>query len=74
MLNRVLSAVNMGRRIAVSLYNLTKLLVDTSFYPALDTVVTKKAALCLDACLLRILDLRGNVHTVMMDTWICSSP
>lgn len=73
MLNRVLSAVNMGRRIAASLYSLTKLFVDASFHPALDTVIVKKAALCLDACLLRILNLRGNVHTVMMDTWICSS-
>jgi hypothetical protein len=73
MLNRALPTVNMGRRIAALLYNLTKLLVDASFYPALDTVIVKKAALCLDACLLRILNLRGNVHTVMMDTWICSS-
>jgi hypothetical protein len=43
--------------IAASLYNLTKLLVDTGFYPALDIVVVKKVALCLDACLLHVLGL-----------------
>ncbi|TAQ89900.1 hypothetical protein B7494_g1772 [Chlorociboria aeruginascens] len=27
---------------------------------------------CLDACLLHILNLRGFMHTVLIDTWICS--
>lgn len=28
--------------------------------------------MCLDACLLHVLNLRGFAHTVFVDTWICS--
>jgi len=51
---------------------LTKVLIDTDIHATLDILVIDKAELCLDACLLHILNLRGNAHTVMMDTWICS--
>jgi hypothetical protein len=34
--------------------------------------VLEKSHICLDACLLHIRNLRGFVHTIMVDTWICS--
>jgi hypothetical protein len=34
--------------------------------------VAERCKICLDACMLHILNLRGFAHTVMIDTWICS--
>ncbi|RDW80896.1 C6 zinc finger-containing protein [Coleophoma crateriformis] len=34
--------------------------------------VLEKCQVCLDACLLHMLNLRDFTHTVMVDTWICS--
>jgi hypothetical protein len=34
--------------------------------------VMNNCKLCLDACLLHALDLRGFPQTVLIDTWICS--
>jgi hypothetical protein len=34
--------------------------------------VLEKSHVCLDACLLHIINLRGFTHTIMVDTWICS--
>jgi hypothetical protein len=39
--------------------------------PAIPDVMNK-CKLCLDACLLHALDLRGFSQTVLIDTWICS--
>ncbi|KAL3419998.1 C6 zinc finger domain-containing protein [Phlyctema vagabunda] len=34
--------------------------------------VLEKCQICLDACLLHMLNLHNFTHTVMVDTWICS--
>lgn len=39
---------------------------------AISDSVTANCKICLDACLLHILNLRGFPHTVFVDTWICS--
>jgi hypothetical protein len=32
----------------------------------------EKCQICLDACLLHIVNLRGFTQTIVLDTWICS--
>ena len=51
---------------------LNKLLLNHEVSSPLNSYRAEKVAFCLEACLLHILNLRGNAHTVMMDTWICS--
>ncbi|KAK2761152.1 hypothetical protein FQN54_001673 [Arachnomyces sp. PD_36] len=51
---------------------LTLVLVNSQKSEKLAPVILEKSKLCLDACLLHALNLRGFTHTVMMDTWICS--
>jgi hypothetical protein len=51
---------------------LTMALRDAELHTKSDAIIIEHAGTCLDACLLHILNLRGNAHTVMMDTWICS--
>lgn len=34
--------------------------------------ILSKSGICLQACILHIQNLRGYVHTIMIDMWICS--
>jgi hypothetical protein len=34
--------------------------------------VVEKSHICLDACLLHIMNLSSFAHTIMVDTWMCS--
>ena len=51
---------------------LTWLFANTSSGLPLSSNVLEKCRICLDACLLHIMNLRGFALTIMIDTWICS--
>ena len=51
---------------------LSCMLANPSSHSLVSPNVLEKSHVCLDACLLHIINLRGFTHTIMVDTWICS--
>ena len=47
-------------------------LVASSRQSPIDPLTKDRCKICLDACLLHILNLGSFMHTVMLDTWICA--
>jgi hypothetical protein len=51
---------------------LTWILANRTWNGSISMDVLEKCGVCLNACVLHILNLKGYCHTVMIDTWICS--